>query len=204
MTASPVPRAVSSLSEVVAALRVGRHGRLERLRVVRGERPQRVLDAVAELGEHIGRDVLGDWVTKRPDAPDRMSRTVCWIASRKSLLASLNSRCASSKKTSLGLSGRPPGRSWKRSASSHAEGRSRTAGAVLDSGQLEDRDHPAPVGRGAQQVGVPYPGARVSPWSREGDELAEDDSAVAEEPAEGLEVPPARQRSGARPPPAGP
>ena len=57
--ASPMPSCVQQLLEVVElGLRERRDGRLQRLGVVGRERAQRVLDAVAELREHVGRDVL--------------------------------------------------------------------------------------------------------------------------------------------------
>ena len=103
-------------AEVVAGVRERRNRRLEGLRVVRGERTQRVLDAVAELGE--------DVVRVRPSgSASRRRRRRPWTGSagrsgsrtcRKSFEAPVNSRCASSKKnTSLGLSRSPTsGRSW--------------------------------------------------------------------------------------------
>ncbi len=90
-----------------------------------------------------------------PTPFERTSRTTCSTCSRNALLASLNSRCASSKKnTSFGLSsvadlgelvvelGEHP----------HHEGREQRR-PVLDVGQLEDADAPAAVGRGLHQVG---------------------------------------------------
>ena len=66
------------LLQVVRRVRERRRGRLERLGVVRGVGAQRVLDPVAELGEHVGVDVLRrlrdeeDADALGPDQPHRL------------------------------------------------------------------------------------------------------------------------------------
>ncbi|COX47803.1 Uncharacterised protein [Mycobacterium tuberculosis] len=65
---------------------------------------------------------MGSWVQKNTPTPlERISFTVCSTCSRKAFEASVNNRCASSKKnTSLGLSRSPTsGRKVNRSASTH-------------------------------------------------------------------------------------
>ena len=58
--ASPMPSWVSVLLEVVVVgVRIGRDRRLQRLGVARREGAQRVLDAVAELGQHLVGHVVG-------------------------------------------------------------------------------------------------------------------------------------------------
>ena len=76
--ASPVPSWVSSSRGRRIGLRERPDGRAQRLRVVGRERAERVLDAVAELAEHVGGQSFGVWVTKNTPTPfERISRTVC-------------------------------------------------------------------------------------------------------------------------------
>ena len=154
-----------------------------------------MLDAVAELGEHAGGTSLGDCVTKKTPMPlERMSRTVCSIACRNALLASLKSRCASSKKkTSFGLSTSPSsGRSWKRSASSHMRKVEKSCGRSCTWGSSRQEIDPLAVGGRAQQVArlelrLAEEVARA--LVLEGDEVAQDDAGRrARQAAEVLEV----------------
>ncbi len=90
---------------------------------------------------------LGDCVTKKTPMPfERMSRTVCSMACRNALLASLKSRCASSKKkTSFGLSRSPSsGRSWKRSASIHMRNVEKSCGRSWTWGSSRQEIIPLP------------------------------------------------------------
>ena len=94
-------------------------------------------------------------MTKNTPTPfDRMSRTVCVIAEMKSFDASVNSRCASSKKnTSFGLSRSPTsGRISNSSASRYIRNVENSAGLSATPGHLEQADDAATVGRGAQEV----------------------------------------------------
>ena len=96
---------------------------LHRLLVARREGAQRVLHAVAELASTVSGMSSGFWVTKYTPTPlERISRTTCSIFSSSAFGASLNSRCASSKKnTSFGLSRSPTsGRCSNSSDSSHS------------------------------------------------------------------------------------
>ena len=93
---------------------------------------------------------LGVWVTKKTPTPlERISRTVCAIESRKSLLASLNSRCASSKKnTSFGLSESPTsGRSCEQVGEQPHQERGEQRRPVEDLRQLHQRDDAPTVRR---------------------------------------------------------
>ena len=89
---------------------------------------------------------FGDWVTKKTPTPfERISRTVCSMASMNGLLASSKSRCASSKKK-MSWPSRPPssGRSCNRSASSHMRKVENRPGPVLARGSSRHEMIPLP------------------------------------------------------------
>ena len=139
-----MPIEVEQLLEVVErATRERLDGRAERLLVVGRERAQRVLDAVAELAEHVAGTSFGVCVTKKTPTPlERISRTV-WLDRLDERLARVrNSRCASSKKkTSLGLSRSPASGSVSNSsATSHISTVENSFGLSWTAAQLEARD----------------------------------------------------------------
>ena len=124
---------------------------------------------------------VGAWVRRTIPTPlERISRTVRVIASRKSWLASANSRCASSKKnTSLGWSRSPTsGRSWNRSASSHIRKVENSRGLVLHSPPAPAADStPRPSGVVRSRSAVSNSGSPKNaspPCALQADQLAQD------------------------------
>ena len=120
------------LEVVEVGLREGRDGRLERLRVVWGERAQRVLDSVAELSSTSAGTSFGVWVTKKTPTPfERISRTVCATESRKALRRAVEQqmRLVEEEDQLRLVAGRPP-RAAPRTARPRAtSARSRTGRA---------------------------------------------------------------------------
>ena len=139
---------------------------------------------------------VGLCVTKKTPTPlERISRTVCAIWSRNALDASLNSRCASSKKkTSFGLSRSPTsGRSWKRSASSHIRNVEKSAGRScrLGSSSIETMPRPSdPTCSRSDDSNSGSPKNASAPWPS---------NAISSRritPAVALDRPPSSLRSG--------
>ena len=151
------PELCEELLEVVELRRgVGRDARLQRLYVLRGERTERVLNPVAELGQHVCGNVLRglrdeeDANTLRTDEPDglhdRVEEGVRRIREEKVRLVEeeheLRRRDVADLRQLFEQLGEEP----------HEDGREQLR-LVLHGGQLEARDDPAAVGVDAQEVG---------------------------------------------------
>jgi len=113
-----------------------------------------VLDAVAELAQNGFGDierVLRHEVDADALGPDE--RTTCSIFSSSAFGASVNSRCASSKKnTSFGLSGSPTSAGFRTALPASRAGRSRRASATASACRSQDVDHAPASGPGLHQV----------------------------------------------------
>src|SRR3954471_20450351 len=145
------------LTEVVELrLRERRHRRLQRLCVVRGERPQRVLHAVAQLGEYVARNILRRLRDEehanalRPNQPhrlrdaveERLARTV----EQEVRFVEEEDELRLVEVTHLGKL------LEKLREQPHQRGREQLR-FVLHRRKLQAGDQPAPVGRRTQQVG---------------------------------------------------
>ena len=151
------PELGEELLEVVELRRrIGRDARLQRLRVLRGERTERMLNPVAQLGQHVRGNVLRrlrdeeDADTLRTDEPDglddRVEEGVRRIGEEQMRLVEeeheLRLRDVADLRQLLEQLGEEP----------HEHGREQLR-LVLHGGQLEARDDPA-------AVGVPTAGGR--------------------------------------------
>ena len=151
------PHLRQQLAEVVeVGLGIGRDRRLQRLRVVGRERAQRVLDARAELAQHLGRQVLRvlgdeeDADALGADQPhglgDRVEERVGGVVEQQVRLVEEEHELrlveVAGLRQLLEQLGQQP----------HQRGREQLR-LVLHARQLEARDHAAPVLRRPQQVG---------------------------------------------------
>src|SRR3954471_18362983 len=145
------------LAEVVELrLRERRHRRLQRLCVVRGERPQRVLHAVAQLGEYVARNILRRLRDEehanalRPNQPHRLRDAVeerpARTVEQEVRFVEEEDELRLVEVTHLGKL------LEKLREQPHQRGREQLR-FVLHRRKLQARDQPAPVGRRTQQVG---------------------------------------------------
>ena len=142
--------------EVVRRGGKGAGGGAQGLRVVGREGAQRVLHPVAELGEHVGRHVLGglgdeeDAHALAADEPHRLDHLLQEVLRRA---REQQVRLVEEEHQPRLVGVAHLGQLLEQLRQQPHEERGEQRGAVLHAGQLEGGDQPAPVRRGAQQVG---------------------------------------------------